>query len=83
MVVDEVAESGVVGMGEGGVGGEEGEGVLAGDLDEGGVGQEVGHAEVGEAGLAGADELAGAPHAEVGLGDVEAVGGALQEGEAF
>ena len=43
----------------------------------------VEHAEVGEAGLAQAEHVAGAAQAEVGFGDLEAVGGLAQDVEAF
>jgi hypothetical protein len=46
----------------------------AGLAQQRGVGEEIGEAEVGEAALLGAEHIAGAAQAEVGLGDLEAVG---------
>ena len=53
----------------------------AGLADECGIGDEVGEAEVCEAGLGGAEHIAGATQAEVCLGDLEAIGSLLQYGE--
>ncbi len=60
--------------GDGGVGGvDEGGGFAFGELEDVSVAGEVGDAEVGEAGLAGAEELAGAALLEVEFGEEEAV----------
>jgi hypothetical protein len=62
------------GAGDGGVGGvDEGGCLLLGELEDVAVAGEVGDAEVGEAGLAGAEELAGAALLEVELSEEEAV----------
>ena len=43
--------------------------------DELGVGDEIGEAEIGEAGLRGAEDIAGTAKSEIGLSDFEAVVG--------
>ena len=58
-----------------GVAGNDVEGVLAGLFEKREVVEDVADAELGEAVLAGTEELAGAALAEIGLGDLEAVGG--------
>ena len=60
--------------GEVGVGGEEGGGFIAGEGDEAEV-AEARHGEVGEAGLAGAEERAGTTELEVDFGQFETVTG--------
>lgn len=49
--------------------------------DEFDVGDEVGEAEIGQAGLGGAKEVTGAAKLEVGFGDFETVGGFFEDGE--
>src|SRR5581483_11576198 len=87
VVANLLAEGGaevlVGGVLEFGVGGEEGEGVFAGLLEEFHFVGDVGELELGKAMLAGAEEFAGPAEGEVHLGDFEAVVGAGHGGEAF
>src|ERR1700682_2708853 len=60
----------------------EGEGFAAGLLEEFAVAERVGDVETKGAGLAGAEEFAGAAKLEIGFGDFKAVGGAHHGFEA-
>ena len=71
----------VLGPGEVGIRRHEGEGFLPRLLEERAVTPQIGHAKGGQAGLPGADEVAGAADAEIGLGDAEPVAGLLHGGE--
>ncbi len=62
--------------------GGEGEGFAAGEFEEFAVAQGVGDVEAEVAGLAGAEELAGAAEEKIGFGDFETVGSAHHGFEA-
>jgi len=68
------AEGLVMGGGEGGVFTDDGEGVAAGHAEQLEVFDQVGHLQLRQAVLAGAEELPGAAELEVFLGDAEPVG---------
>ena len=73
-MLEAVPDGGDFGFGEGGVGGGgEAFGFDLGEFEDGAVAEEVGDAELGQAGLAGAEELAGAALLEVEFGEFEAV----------
>jgi hypothetical protein len=83
VVLEVVGEGLVLGGGELRVGLEELEGVVSGCLEEGGVADDVGDAQLEDAALFGAVELAGAAELEVFFGDLEAIGGAGEDFEAL
>ena len=77
----ELAEEALHGVLLGGIGGE-GEGFAAGEFEEFAVAQGIGDVEAEVAGLAGAEEFAGATEEKIGFGDLETVGGAHHGFEA-